>query len=139
MGIAKSPNNTICTSIKIVNFCQIRKAQLNIWTCHAHFNFEIQMPINPLILQLETSAFRFKQLTYRVKDVVFTSKLLDQPFSHNLRKTDFSLRNSAQVCLIQVKIRQTWAGFLSKKSVFHKLRKSSWSDSLDVKTTSFTL
>ena len=74
------------------------------------------MSINPLVLQLETSAFRFEYMTYRVKDVVFTPKLLDQPFSHDLRKTDFFLRNPTQICLILNNIFYPIVSYLNLKA-----------------------
>ena len=33
--------NIICSSIKVVHFCQIGRAWLNLWGCHAHLNFEL--------------------------------------------------------------------------------------------------
>ena len=41
MEIAKRPYNIICRSIKVMHFCQIIRAWLNIGACHAHLKFEI--------------------------------------------------------------------------------------------------
>ena len=41
MEIAKRPYNIICRSIKVMHFCQIIRAWLNIWARHAHLKFEI--------------------------------------------------------------------------------------------------
>ena len=40
MEIAKRPCNIICRSIKVMHFCQIIRAWLNIGVCHAHLKFE---------------------------------------------------------------------------------------------------
>ena len=40
MEIAKRPYNIICRSIKVMHFCQIIRAWLNIGACHAHLKFE---------------------------------------------------------------------------------------------------
>ena len=41
MEIAKRPYNIICRSIKVMHFCQIIWAWLNIRACHAHLKFEM--------------------------------------------------------------------------------------------------
>ena len=40
MEIAKRANSMICTSIKVIHFCQIIRVWRNIWACHAHLCFE---------------------------------------------------------------------------------------------------
>ena len=57
--------------------------------CHAHFSFEIQLAINPSILELETSPSGFKLLRYRAKNVVFRAKQYLQYFVRNFGLTDF--------------------------------------------------
>ena len=58
--ILKNSNNIIYSSTKNENFLKSWRAWHSNRACHAHFKFEIFLPINPLVLELETSAFRFK-------------------------------------------------------------------------------
>ena len=74
-------------------------------------------------------------LRYRVKNVVFTPKLSVQWFLMNLRKTDFVF--PALACSGNILRKQAKAG--KTKSVFLKIIKNHWTESLGVKTTFFTL
>ena len=87
--ISKNDTNIICLSSKNTLIFKITRTRLKNWALHAHFNFEIQFIINRSILELKTSSSGFKLLRYRVKNVVFTAKLLLQWFVRNFRKTDF--------------------------------------------------
>ena len=72
--ISKNHSNIICTSIKVVWICKVWRVGLKNQACHAHFSFEIQLAINPSILELKTSPSGFKLLRYWVRNVVFTAK-----------------------------------------------------------------
>ena len=76
----------------------------------------------PLFLQLNASTSGFKQLIYRVKDAMFTSKLSGKPFLRNLRKRDF-LSQSFPACFpiltigwvkLKSKVCNLWYTYLPK-------------------------
>ena len=39
--VSKNDSNIICTPIKVVLFCKVRRVSLKNWAYHAHFRFEI--------------------------------------------------------------------------------------------------
>ena len=60
LGISKNDSNSIWTSLKVIQFSKVSDVWLKNWAFQAHFDFELNLPISQLILQLEASPFRFK-------------------------------------------------------------------------------